>query len=111
MSGSLADRITSPPAAAADSKTPAPTSGTTGNPLDTTKRSWADDLASPTGTAPPADSNLDDAQVDGSVIDRNGSKLEEGDYEVEISLSELQKDASSDNPLFSLNKSFDSLIS
>lgn len=107
---SLADRITAP---ATTEPTVTPKS------IDTTKetaKSWADELASPTGPAPVAatpenpenPTDIEESQVDGGAI--NGSGFEEGDYEVEISLEALQEDQSADNPLFGMNKSFPDLL-
>lgn len=106
---SLADRITSP--AAIDTKAaPEPASGTQATSVDT-KKSWADELASPTGSTPVGGegSNLLDAQLDGGAM-FNGSGFEEADYEVELNLDQIQQDQSADNPLFGGNKGFPDLI-
>lgn len=79
-------------------------SGTPAASADQAKSSWADELASPTG---PQKSDLDNAQLDGAV---GGTGLEEPEYEVEISLKDLQQDPSADNPLYSGKMTFDQLI-
>jgi len=84
---SLADRITSPLNAASNSFTPS---------KETT--SWADEVASPTGEAPPS---LASAQVDGATEPQGGSGLQDSQFEVEVKLSELQANTSS--PLYSIS--------
>lgn len=79
-------------------------SGTPAASADQAKSSWADELASSIG---PQKSDLDDAQLDGAV---GGTGLEEPEYEVEISLKDLQQDPSADNPLYSGKMTFDQLI-
>lgn len=66
----------------------------------TTSR-WADEVASPTGPAPSkeGENSLAAAQVDGQAEVLNGSGLQDGQYEVEVKLSDLQGDK--DSPLFS----------
>jgi ATP-dependent RNA helicase DDX19/DBP5 len=85
---SLADRITKPTSPAAAATPGAPSK-------------WADELASPTGTAASkeGESSLAAAQVDGQVEPLNGSSLHDGQYEVEVKLSDIQGDVNS--PLFS----------
>lgn len=67
----------------------------------TTKTSWADDVESPAVEKNDAGS-LDQAQVDGSVETEGGSGLQDGQYDVEVTLSELQGDSTS--PLYSIQK-------
>lgn len=109
---SLADRLSIPPAAGEAPAAEAPTadltihgvnSGAAAVATDQAKSSSAGELAPPAGHN---SSDLGNAQVDGGV----GSGLDEGDYEVEISLSTLQKNASADNPLYSMNRKFGDLI-
>lgn len=110
---SLADRITQPnpistevnktDGASAPEQAPKPTS-------------WADDVTSP--MVPNSDQiKKDDSkengadtaprgQVDGAGVIRNGSQLQEPDYEVEVKLSDIQADPN--NPLYSV-KSFEEL--
>lgn len=113
---SLADRITSPTADAPTANAPETNSGTPAIVTDA-KKSWADELASPTGTTPAAPatqaamgSTVEESQLDGFSADMGGSSLEEGDYEVEINLTELQQDASANNPLYSGGKTFENLL-
>lgn len=111
---SLADRITKPAAASLDGASApfTPSSSTTANAAAST--SWADEVASPTGSSPEmkGTSSLGQAQVDGACpVDPNsGSALAEGAYEVEVTynktLGELQAEAA--NPLYSV-KSFEEL--
>lgn len=94
---SLADRITMPAStpAAQEAKPAAATS------------TWADEVASPTGnTAKEGEGSLATAQLDGQVETLNGSGLQDGQYEVEVKLSDIQGDANS--PLHSVN-SFEQL--
>lgn len=69
---------------------------------------WSDEVASP--TAPSAskegESSLAAAQLDGQVEPLNGSGLHDGQYEVEVKLSDIQGDETS--PLFSVS-SFEEL--
>jgi len=65
----------------------------------TTKTSWADEVSSPT-VEKNEDSSLEQAQGDGSVEPLGGSSLQEGQYEVEVKLSDIQGDETS--PLFSV---------
>ncbi|TVY84044.1 ATP-dependent RNA helicase dbp5 [Lachnellula suecica] len=92
---SLADRITMPAVTPAAEGTPSSTR-------------WADEVASPTGPVAPkeSESSLEAAQMDGQVEPLNGSGLQDGQYEVEVKLSDIQGDENS--PLFSVN-SFEQL--
>jgi ATP-dependent RNA helicase DDX19/DBP5 len=83
-SGSLADRIAMPPRSEV---------------MDT----WADEVASPTTGV---SKNVGAAQIDGNAETLGGSGLHDGDYEVEVKLSDLQGDTSS--PLYSI-QSFEQL--
>lgn len=76
--GGLADRITKPA---------------------TSTTSWADEVASPTN-----EESMD--QMDGASEAMQGSALHDGEFDVEVKLSDLQADAS--NPLYSV-ESFESL--
>lgn len=84
-SGSLADRISQPPPSSTTSTATAPSA---------TK-----------GSEEP-ESNLSFAQVDGATVPLGGSTLHEPQYDVEVKLSDIQKDASS--PLYSIS-SFEEL--
>lgn len=66
------------------------------------RTSWADEVASP--TVDPSANPLESTQVDGSAD--NGSGLQEGQYEVEVKLSDIQGDVNS--PLYSA-KTFEQL--
>jgi ATP-dependent RNA helicase DDX19/DBP5 len=59
-----------------------------------------------TDAAPPAESSVAEAQVDGSGPPGNGSDFQEVDFNVEVKLADLQADPN--NPLFSA-KSFEQL--
>jgi hypothetical protein len=102
VSGSLADRITSPPAKLAADK---PESD---KPTDTTSKSWADEVASPTTEKPDAISSLGPAQTDGNVEKLGGSALlpQKEEYEVVVTLADIQGDEA--NPLHSV-QSFEEL--
>ncbi|KAI9742298.1 MAG: RNA helicase required for poly(A+) mRNA export [Claussenomyces sp. TS43310] len=67
---------------------------------DLAKASWADDVS------PTPSTSLDQAQGDGSVENLGGSALQEGEYDVEVKLSDLQADVN--NPLYSVS-SFENL--
>ena len=84
--GSLADRISAPPNAASTSIGGASQSS----------GSWADEVASPVNESK---STLEKAQMDGYVEPLGGSALHDGEYEVEVKLSDLQGDVNS--PLYS----------
>jgi ATP-dependent RNA helicase DDX19/DBP5 len=99
-SGSLADRMTGPPASKLDA---ASTSFTPSNPSS----SWADEVASPVGTeSKQLGATLEDAQLDGAAPPQAGSGLHDAQYEVEVKLSDIQGDK--DSPLFSVS-SFEEL--
>jgi ATP-dependent RNA helicase DDX19/DBP5 len=99
-SGSLADRITGPPASKLDA---ASTSFTPSNPSS----SWADEVASPVGNeSKQLGATLEDAQLDGAAPPLAGSGLHDAQYEVEVKLSDIQGDK--DSPLFSVS-SFEEL--
>jgi ATP-dependent RNA helicase DDX19/DBP5 len=101
-SGSLADRITGPPASKLDA---ASTSFTPSNPSS----SWADEVASPVGVGNESKqlgATLEDAQLDGAAPPLAGSGLHDAQYEVEVKLSDIQGDK--DSPLFSVS-SFEEL--
>ena len=66
---------------------------------------WADETASPVD-AGKKDSSLGDAQTDGATEFRAGSTLHDTEFDVEVTLSELQGDVS--NPLHSI-QSFEQL--
>jgi ATP-dependent RNA helicase DDX19/DBP5 len=85
--GSLSDRISQP---AASSTSP---------PTATTPASAAPESKEPK-------SDLADAQVDGAAPPLGGSTLHEPQYDVEVKLSDIQRDANS--PLFSIS-SFEEL--
>jgi ATP-dependent RNA helicase DDX19/DBP5 len=69
--------------------------------------SWVDKVASPVGgDTKETTSSLEQAQTDGNVENLGGSGLHDGEYEVEVKLSDIQGDESS--PLFSIN-SFEQL--
>lgn len=89
-SGSLADRITMTNAATS-STGPGPSGD-----LDI----WTDEPVTV------ASKSLENAQVDGNAESLGGSSLQEGEYEVEVKLSDLQGDSSS--PLYSV-QSFEQL--
>lgn len=61
--------------------------------------SWADDVPSPT-TEKNEESSLEAAQVDGATEPLGGSVLQDGQYEVEVKLSDIQGDQNS--PLYSV---------
>ena len=82
---SLEDRISQPPPSSTTSTTTAPSA---------TK-----------GSEDP-ESDLAFAQVDGATVPLGGSTLHEPQYDVEVKLSDIQKDASS--PLYSIS-SFEEL--
>jgi ATP-dependent RNA helicase DDX19/DBP5 len=97
-SGSLADRITGPPASKLDA-------ASTSNPSS----SWADEVASPVGVGNESKqlgATLEDAQLDGAAPPLAGSGLHDAQYEVEVKLSDIQGDK--DSPLFSVS-SFEEL--
>jgi ATP-dependent RNA helicase DDX19/DBP5 len=90
-SGSLADRITMPPNAI------------TGPGGPEVMNTWANEIASPTARV---SKSLEAAQIDGNAETLGGSGLHDGEYEVEVKLSDLQGDTSS--PLYSI-QSFEQL--
>jgi ATP-dependent RNA helicase DDX19/DBP5 len=92
-SGSLADRITQPLNAATSSFTPSAPAAS--------KESWADEVASPTVEKGEAGS-LGAAQIDGAAEPLGGSQLHDTEYEVEVKLSDIQRDNKS--PLHSITK-------
>ncbi|KAG4031744.1 hypothetical protein MFRU_008g01060 [Monilinia fructicola] len=61
--------------------------------------SWADEVASPAVEKTEA-SSLEQAQVDGATEPLGGGTLQDGQYEVEVKLSDIQGDQSS--PLYSV---------
>ncbi|TVY25280.1 ATP-dependent RNA helicase [Lachnellula hyalina] len=85
---SLADRITKPTSPAVADETPA------------TSSKWSDEVASPTAESKEGESSLAAAQADGQVEHLNGSGLQDGRYEVEVKLSDIQGDVNS--PLYSI---------
>jgi ATP-dependent RNA helicase DDX19/DBP5 len=94
-SGSLADRISAAPNPSSSSSTPAPKSKSTG--------SWADEVASPVNES---QNTMDNDQLDGAVEPLGGSGLHDGEYDVEVKLSDIQGDVNS--PLYSV-QSFEEL--
>ena len=77
----LASRITTAPVKDAPA-TDAPADA----PADPPSTDWADDK-------PDEPASVDAAQVDGAVPQHGGSGLEEPEYEVEVTLNELQTDS------------------
>lgn len=67
--------------------------------------SWADEVASPITEKHEAGA-LEEAQVDGATEPLGGGVLQDGQYEVEVKLSDIQGDQSS--PLYSV-ESFEQL--
>jgi len=95
--GSLADRITGPPASKLDAATTSFTPGAA-NPSS----SWADEVASPVGTeSKQLEGTVEQAQLDGAALPLAGSGLHDAQYEVEVKLSDIQGDVNS--PLFSVS--------
>lgn len=108
---SLADRITKPEPVPdkMDGEESAPV------PDQAKPSSWADEVASPTvAKIEPMDEpkksaedkdkgmqsgSITEPQVDGASVARNGSDLQEPDYDVEVKLSDLRADPN--NPLYS----------
>jgi ATP-dependent RNA helicase DDX19/DBP5 len=84
-SGSLADRISQPTISSTSTPTPAPSAAK--EPQD-------------------PKSDVAGAQVDGATVPLGGSTLHEPQYDVEVKLSDIQKDANS--PLYSIS-SFEEL--
>jgi ATP-dependent RNA helicase DDX19/DBP5 len=94
--GSLTDRI-SQPSATLNATTANFTPSTA-----PTKTSWADEVASPTeANATNQMNTFSDSQVDGSVEPLGGSSLHDGEFDVEVKLSDMQSDVH--NPLYSVN--------
>jgi ATP-dependent RNA helicase DDX19/DBP5 len=92
---SLADRISKPVSAADTSASATPSA----------KKSWADEVASP--TAGDSSNGIPAAQTDGATVEQGGgSELHDAQYEVEVKLSDIQSDTNS--PLYSIN-SFEQL--
>jgi ATP-dependent RNA helicase DDX19/DBP5 len=105
-SGSLFDRV-SKPAASADAPAATSTSETP------SKTSWADEVASPAEEKKVAmkDENKSTSkpaadQLDGAAPGLGGSVLHDGQFDVEVKLSDMQSDES--NPLYSV-QSFEQL--
>ena len=97
-SGSLFDRVSSPPNTSSTSANPTATSSTS-----KTIGSWADEVASPVKES---ESGLAKAQMDGNSEPLGGSMLHDGEFDVEVKLSDIQGDVNS--PLYSA-KSFEEL--
>jgi ATP-dependent RNA helicase DDX19/DBP5 len=97
-SGSLFDRVNAPPNANSSSATP-----TTTPAASKTVGSWADEVASPVNES---ESSLAKAQMDGSSEPLGGSMLHDGQFDVEVKLSDIQGDVNS--PLYSA-KTFEEL--
>lgn len=118
VSQSLADRITAPTTEPVTEPTDASkeSESAAAQPAPATT-SWADEVASP--LLPGAEASQKDevkkdgsgadggaAQADGAGVVRNGSQLQEPEYDVEVKLSDIQADPN--NPLYSV-KSFEEL--
>lgn len=100
-SGSLFDRVSAPPNA--NSSSAAPTTTTTTPATSKTIGSWADEVASPVNEG---ENSLAKAQMDGNSEPLGGSMLHDGQFDVEVKLSDIQGDVNS--PLYSA-KSFEEL--
>jgi ATP-dependent RNA helicase DDX19/DBP5 len=100
--GSLADRISQPVPSINGSSTTFSPLATTGEAKE--HSSWADEVASP--AAGDDKSEQLGGQVDGTAADLGGSDLQEAQYDVEVTLSDIQGDVNS--PLFS-STTFDDL--
>ena|SRR6266487_4550287 len=97
-SGSLFGRVSAPSNASSGSATPTTTPATS-----KTVGSWADEVASPVNES---GSSLAKAQMDGNSELLGGSMLHDGEFDVEVKLSDIQGDVNS--PLYSA-KSFEEL--
>lgn len=97
-SGSLFDRVSAPANASSSSATLTTTPATS-----KTIGSWADEVASPVNES---ESSLAKAQMDGNSEPLGGSMLHDGQFDVEVKLSDIQGDVNS--PLYSA-KSFEEL--
>lgn len=97
-SGSLFGRVSAPPNASSSSANPTNTPATS-----KTTGSWADEVASPVKES---ESSLAKAQMDGTSETLGGSMLHDGEFDVEVKLSDIQGDVNS--PLYSA-KSFEEL--
>lgn len=96
-SGSLADRISKPaPSSLNGASSTFSPSITTGEAKE--HSSWADEVASP--VAGDNKNTQLGGQVDGSTAIEGGSEMQDGQYDVEVTLADVQGDVNS--PLYSV---------